>query len=303
MTVAVGVDAGASATVAAVSHDGIFIGSVRGGPANPTTRGVDDAADAILRTIRRALDGRSPDAIYVGAAGAGRSDVAETLRFLIASGFPRAAVEVGDDATIALRSAIPRGPGIVLIAGTGSIALAYNESGFHRVGGLGYLIGDEGSAFSIGLAAVRALGGVYDGRYDRDETAALVERELGTTGRDSLLDVIYDRKLEVAKIAALAPALVAFAGKGNRRARGIVDRAGTDLVMLVVAAARVSGLIDRAPPVALAGGLMREPSYLTALVEAGIAEGIAGATLLRSTGEAHLGALQIAQAMARDRER
>jgi N-acetylglucosamine kinase-like BadF-type ATPase len=301
--IAVGVDAGASATVAAVSHDGVFAGTVRGGPANPTAIGLDDAADTMLRTIRRALDGKSPDAIYIGAAGCGRADVASTMRFLIASGFPRASVEVGDDASIALRGAIPTGPGIVLIAGTGSIALADNGTALHRVGGLGYLIGDEGSALSIGLAAVRELGRVYDGRRSADETTSLVERTLAIEGRDGLLDVMYDRKLDVAKIAALAPAVVAFAGKGNRLAGAIVGRAGADLAGLVIAAARVSGLIDQAPPIALAGGLMREASFLTALVESQITIEIAGAQLLRSSREAYLGALQIAEALARDRER
>jgi glucosamine kinase len=296
--IAVGVDAGASQIVAVVSRDRAVVATARGGSANPTNVGIDDAADAILRTIRRALDGESPDALYVGAAGAGREDVAETLRFLITSAFPHAVVGVGDDASIALRSAIPKGPGIALIAGTGSIALADDGSRTYRVGGLGYMIGDEGSAFAIGVAALRALGQVYDGRRDADETSAQVERELGVGSRSTLLDYIYDQRPAIPKIAQLASGIVALAGTGNALATQIVRAAAADLAELVKGAARVSGLIERSPCIALAGGLMLANSALTQTLEARIAADMPGATIVRGAGEAHVGALRIAEELA-----
>jgi glucosamine kinase len=296
--IAVGVDAGASQIVAAVSRDRNVTGTARGGSANPTNVGVNDAADAILRTIRRALGGAAPDGVYVGAAGAGRTDVAETLRFLIASAFPRAAVAVGDDASIALRSAIPHGPGIVLIAGTGSIAVADDGARTYRVGGLGYLVGDEGSAFAIGLAAMRALGRVYDGRQSADATTELVERELRIASRNALLDYTYDQRPAIPKIAILASNVIALAGNGDPTATRIVRGAANDLADLVKGAAQLSGLMEHAPCVALSGGLMIENSALTRLLEARITEDVPGATIVRGAGEAHLGALRIAESLA-----
>ncbi|HXP92853.1 MAG TPA: BadF/BadG/BcrA/BcrD ATPase family protein [Candidatus Binatia bacterium] len=301
--IAAGVDAGASQIIAVVSRDAGIVGTAHGGSANPTNVGIDDAADAILRTLRKALGGVQPDAIYVGAAGAGREDVAQTLRFLIASAFPRAVVGVGDDASIALRSAIPQGPGIALIAGTGSIALADDGTRTYRIGGLGYLLGDEGSAYWIGLAALRQLGRVYDGRESGDDLTDLVARELCVDSRATLLDYVYDQKPAIARIAALAPEIVALAGRGNGAATAIVQAAAGELAELVKAAARVAGLSDKSPAVALSGGLTYENSLLTFLLEARIAADLPGATIVRGTAEAHLGALRIAESLAQEQLR
>ena len=231
--VAVGVDAGGTATRAAVSENGARAGAAQGPGANATTLGVDDAAGAIVRVVRSALEHRRPAAIVVGAAGAGRAGIASTLEALISSAFPDCRVAAGDDAAIALRAAVPEGPGVVLIGGTGSIAYAENGERRARVGGLGYLAGDEGSAFALGMAAVRLYGRVLDGRARADETTDLVARALGAPDRDAYISALYDAPPVPATIAALAPAIIAFAGKGNRVATKLVQQAGTDLGDLI----------------------------------------------------------------------
>jgi N-acetylglucosamine kinase-like BadF-type ATPase len=122
--IAVGVDAGGTATVAAVTQAGEPVGRATGPAANATTAGVEDAARTIAATARRALGGHEPDSLYAGVAGAGRPTVAAGVSAALAGAFPNARVLVGDDTAIALRAAIPSGPGIVLIAGTGSSARA-----------------------------------------------------------------------------------------------------------------------------------------------------------------------------------
>jgi len=96
--VAVGVDAGGTATRVAVSQNGARAGEAEGPGANATTLGIDDAADIVVSAVRRALDHRRPSAIVVGAAGAGRAAVAAGLEALIGSAFPGCRVETGDDA-------------------------------------------------------------------------------------------------------------------------------------------------------------------------------------------------------------
>jgi N-acetylglucosamine kinase-like BadF-type ATPase len=296
--VAVGVDAGGTATRALVSSKGHPAGAAEGPGANASVIGVDDAADAILTVVRKALAHRRPAAVVVGAAGAGRRSVATALEELIGSAFPAARVAVGDDAAIALRAAIPAGPGIVLIAGTGSIAHAENGERSARVGGLGYLAGDEGSAYAIGMAAVRLYGRVLDGRARADETTDLVARTLRAPDRDALLDALYDAPHAPATIAALAPSIVAFAGKGNRAAAKIVQQAGLDLGELVKSAAREAGLLEASPRVALAGGLLEENSLLTFLLETRIVGDLPGAEILRGRDGAATGALRLAEALA-----
>jgi len=294
---AVGVDAGGTASVAAVSRGGAFERSVRGAPANASSRGIEAAAAAIVATIRAATEGAQPAALYVGAAGAGRVDAAAALERVLRDAFPGALLAIADDTRAALRSVVPEGPGVVLIAGTGSVAYAENGTASVRVGGLGYLLGDEGSAFAIGKAAVELLARTYDGRARGDETTALAARALGCSDRDGLLKALYAQPLDVSAIASLAPSIIAFAGKGNRAATKIVQAAAAELGALVRNAAMQAGLAEASPPVALAGGLLRENSLLSFLLESRIANELPGATVLRAREEPARAALRFAEAM------
>jgi len=295
----VGVDAGGTSTVAALSKDGEYLREARGRGANATTLGIDDAADVIISTIRDVLAGESPGAIYVGAAGAGRTRVAEQLRELIEIAFRGARVVVGDDAAIAFRAVIPDGDGAVLIAGTGSTAYAQHGDQTARVGGLGYLAGDEGSAFWIGMQAVKLCGRVFDGRANRDETTDLVVRALGVADREAYIAALYDRAAEPGEIAALAPSIIAFAGKGNRASTKIVQQAAQELGDLVKAALRAVSLLEASPHIAFAGGLFRENSLLSFLLETRLNGDVAGAAIVKGGDEPVRGALRLAERLTR----
>ncbi|HEY0797788.1 MAG TPA: BadF/BadG/BcrA/BcrD ATPase family protein, partial [Candidatus Baltobacteraceae bacterium] len=274
-------------------------GKARGGSANPSVCGIDVAAQTIAATIRAAAGEADGAALFVGAAGAARESVARALEQRLREALPHlGCVHVEDDTAIALRSAIPSGPGIVLIAGTGSVAYAEHDARRVRIGGCGYLLGDEGSAFAIGLAAVRLLARVFDGRARPDETTELVQRALGVTTRDALITTIYDPpRADVARIAGLAPSIVAFAGKGNRAATKIVQGAAQDLGDLVRAAAQQAGLLERSPSVAFAGGLLRENSLLTYVLQGRLTADLPGVAIVRSQAEPVEAALRFAQAL------
>ena len=295
--VAVGVDAGGSTTSVAVSQGGALVREVEGPAANATTLGVDDAADAIVATVRKALAERHADAVFVGAAGSGREETARTLEGLIGSAFRGARVVVGDDAAIALRAAVPDGPGAVVVAGTGSVAYAENGGRRVRVGGLGYRIGDEGSAYAIGMAAVRHYGRVLDGRARRDETSDLVARTLDAPDRDAYVAALYDAPIVPARFAVMAPSIIAFAGKGNFIATRIVQEASQELGNLVKSVVAQAGLTDTSPAIVLAGGLLRENSLLSFLLATRIAGDVPGAHVIRGGDGAARGALRLAETL------
>jgi N-acetylglucosamine kinase-like BadF-type ATPase len=296
--VAVGVDAGGTSTVAALSRGGRYEQTVRGGPANATSRGAKRAVDTIVATVFELTGStEAPHALFVGAAGAGRAEVLQHLQTGLRGAFPATRIAVDDDTRTALRAALPTGDGLVLIAGTGSVAYAERGDVRVRVGGSGYLLGDEGSAFSIGLAALRLLARVYDGRAQGDETTAFAARALDAPDRDALLHEIYARPLDIAKIASLAPGVIAFAGKGNRVASKIVQSAAQDLGDLVKAAARQAGFGETAPPIAFAGGLLRENTLLSYLLETRLVNEIPGACVIRLRDEPARAALRFAEAM------
>jgi glucosamine kinase len=296
--IAIGVDAGGTSTTAALSRNGAFVREASGPAANATTAGVDDAAGAIIRAIQGVADGAQPDAIYIGAAGAGRPSVAEALQLLVHNAYGRARITVADDTVIALRSAIPSGPGVVLIAGTGSVAYAENGDVIVRAGGTGYILGDEGSAYAIGLAAAKLYARVLDGRAPRDETGEFVATTLHAPDRAALLDAMYGAAFTPSRIAAMAPDIITFAGAGNRTSTKIVQEASKDLGDLLKSAVKLAGLLDASPHIALAGGLMRENSLLTFLLETRINGDIAGATIVRNGDEPVRGALRLAEALA-----
>lgn len=300
-SLAIGVDAGGTATIAAADVDGAYEGSIRGGPANASSLGVVAATEAVVATIRAIAGARTPAALFVGAAGAGRAEVRDPMLVALRAAFPRAHVTVEDDTRVALRAAVPEGAGVVVIAGTGSVA--YAEGGEHRVrvGGAGYLLGDEGSAFAIGMAAVRLLARHYDGRARDDETVALVARTLDADRREALLDAVYGAPLDVARIASLAPAIIAFADKGNRASTKIVQTAALELGDLARAALVRAELAESSPPIVFAGGLLRENSLLSYLLETRVVNETPGSFVIRSREEPARAALAFARAALAER--
>ena len=293
--ICIGIDAGGTSTNVALSKDGALVRETSATAANATTIGIDGAADVIIGAIRRVAEGAQPSAVYVGAAGAGRARIADGLQERITAVFAAAKVVVEDDTAIALRSAIPDGDGAVLIAGTGSVAYAVHGERTHRSGGLGYLAGDEGSAFWIGMQAVKLYGRVLDGRANRDETTDLVARALDAPDRERYLAALYDAALQPATIAALAPSIVAFAGKGNRASTKIVQQAAQELGDLLRAALKAVDLSDASPAVAFAGGLLRENSLLSFLLETRLIGDVAGLTILKGGDEPVRAALRLAE--------
>lgn len=295
--IAIGVDAGGTSTVAAFSRGGTYVASSRGGAANATTLGPSAAAAAIAATVAHLECGAPPDALFVAAAGAGPHAMREALRQALVQRFDGTSVAVEDDARVALRAGLPEGPGVVLVAGTGSVAYGENDGCAVRVGGAGHLLGDEGSAFWIGLSALRLLARVYDGRAASDETTALVARAFDAGDRDALLVAIYNAPLDVTRIAALASDVVACAGNGNRAATKIVQGAAGELGDLIRAAARATALVDASPVIVFAGGLLRENTLLSFLVESRVASEIPGAAIVRVRDEAVRAALRFAEAL------
>jgi N-acetylglucosamine kinase-like BadF-type ATPase len=295
--IAIGVDGGGTATVAALSRDRTYVASAYGGPANASSLGIAAAAEAIVATAREVAAGAAIDAVFVAAAGAGRTPVREALTNAIRAAFPTATLAVEEDLRVALRAGATEGPAVGVFAGRGSGASAEHGERRARIGGAGYLAGDEGSAFAIGMAVVRRLARVYDGRERADETSAAGAAALAVPDRDALLEALYAGPLDVARIAGLAPAVLAAADRGNRVSTKIVQTAAAELGDLARAAARAVELPE-CPVVVFAGGLLRENSLLSFLLEQRVTSELPGAQIVRVRDEPARTALRFAEALA-----
>ena len=184
-----GIDGGGTKTLCAVGDESKLLATATAGPSNVLRVGEAQARESLHQSVRQACAaaGITPAQVTntcVGAAGAVRPQVAETVRRILAEILPSnkapSTINVVGDMQIGLEAAFGAGPGVLVIAGTGSIAYGRDAHGnTARAGGWGFAISDEGSAHWIGRAAAAAL--VRD--MDRTE---MHRTEMGRTEMDRL---------------------------------------------------------------------------------------------------------------------
>ena len=259
-----GVDAGGTHTVAVlVDGDGGERARIDG-PGAALRQGAEDtSADLVIRMLddaARQAGGTAIDALVVGAAGAGHAPTraAFTAGLLSRGAPPR--THVVTDAEAAFASAFGDGPGVLLLAGTGSIALARDPAGApHRAGGWGWRIGDEGSGFAMGRAGVAAVCQALDGRGPVTVLRDVLPAAAGVADPDSL--IVWAREAAPAAVAALGAAVQDAARQGDPVASAIVQGAARDLLAHVLALQ--AHFPATAPtPVILAGGALRHGGAL-----------------------------------------
>jgi glucosamine kinase len=295
MTIA-GADVGGTKTTVAVAERG-------GGPVLARAAGAGAAlrpgralasAGIIAELVRRTLaevGRRSADVLVVGAAGAGRSPERDELHAALRSEGIAHTIVITTDIEIALVAAFGDGPGIVVSAGTGSIAVARDQAGeLHRLGGYGWQMGDEGSGYAIGRAALGAVSRARDGR----SPATALEARMLDAARCADFDALvrWAAAATPGEIASLAPQVLEVAAAGDPVAQGIADYAARELSLLALLLAERVG--ETQPmQVALTGGLLETIPTLRRAVLAKLAD----QPTLRPVGEpvdAVLGALALA---------
>lgn len=301
----VGVDAGGSHSEAVVTDHTLGVLARERGPAGAITIDrIDLPADAIVRTVRRALERANCDAVprvlVVGTAGGGLAEVRARLREVLERAHVAHAVEVTTDAAAGYESVFSDRHGMLLIAGSGSIAFGRDADGTEwRAGGLGWQHGDEGSGYAIGRAALEAVGMAAEGG---GPATALSESLASVTKVGSCSALLaWANTAQPAMVASLAQAVQLAAQEGDCAASRIVREAAAALADLV------SQLLHHYPldapvPLALWGGVLSPGSP----VRHGLTE-ILGtvaprAALTDTVPDPALGAAALAVTMARGSE-
>ncbi|MBI4472030.1 MAG: hypothetical protein HY646_05140 [Acidobacteria bacterium] len=204
-----GIDGGASKTTFLLSddHDRELF-RTQSGPSNWASVGSDTAASE----IQKGLDNlpAKPDVVCGGFAGAGRADAAAFYRGILESALPSSRIIVVSDGIVAYAGAIGTDPGVLLLAGTGSIAIGRTPDGtMVRAGGWGPHFGDEGSGFWIGREAIRAALRAKDAD-PADEFAARVAAALGLNEIGDVVSAWTRGDIGVPEVAGIFPELLAF---------------------------------------------------------------------------------------------
>lgn len=238
-----GVDGGQSATAAAVADERLrILGEGEAGPCNHVKAA--DGARKFERALRGSIEAAWRDA---GLSGSPRF-AAACLGFsggpadkeALAHHIVRAAkIHVTTDAEIALAGATANRPGIIVIAGTGSIAYGRNRAGrTARAGGWGYLFGDEGGAFDIVRQALRAALSFEEACGPRTSLGDLLLHATGSQTLNELLHRFYTTEWPRDRIATLAPLVDRAAAGGDLVARRILQEAGASLAGLAASVRR-----------------------------------------------------------------
>ncbi len=297
MTFLVGVDAGASHTEAVVAADPHrILGRAKGPAGSVGSGGTAESSRVIEEIVRQALSLHGHPgtirALVAGVAGTGREPERLELEVALRDRLPEAQmIAVTTDGEIALTAAFGEAGGIVLCAGTGSVAWARESDGaLLRAGGYGRTFGDEGGGYAIARAALSAAGRAHDGRTPE---TALTQALLAGAGTDEFDGLIrWAGSATPEEIASLAPVVIRACEAGDPNARALLEDAAAELSDLVRAvAARVTG---GATQIALAGGLLRAGSPIRTMVVERIGRDVPRATILDVTVNPALGALAMA---------
>jgi glucosamine kinase len=255
-----GIDGGGTKTTCALGDESSVLAVVTAGPSNMFRVGEQRTRESLHEAVRQACAaaGVSPAEIActcLGASGAAREEIATAVRNALAELLPNQIEVIGDMET-SLVAAFDTGPGVIVIAGTGSSAYGRNREGMtSRAGGWGFAIGDEGSAHWIGREAVRVTLQKHDEDPDAPDTtftSALCE----VWGASSLHNLALTASaVPPPDFASLFPVVAASKSELSLQ---IQSAAGMEL-------ARIAGIVIRrlfrdqgdAVPVAMIGGVFR----------------------------------------------
>ena len=263
--IVIGIDGGGTKTTGVVFDEtGTLLAERQEGGANVQVLGPDALAARIVpfvRSLERQV-GSEADAYCLALAGAGRPEDQEGVRDAAERSGLQGILVVTSDAEAALEGAHGGKPGIVLIAGTGSIVFGRDQDGRTvRAGGWGYLLDDAGSGHDIGKRALIACLRASDGRGARTALAGPVLRALTLDSWEGLVRRTYEEGLGQEEIAALAPLVFRTARDGDDVSRQIIQAAGRELGLLVLALLRRLEL-GETPRVSPIGGVFREREML-----------------------------------------
>lgn len=269
MTYFVGIDGGGSTVrVAIVTTDMTVLAQSEGDTVNPSVVGHAESARRIQDHLRDALQKATVsetqiEGVGIGVAGAQADHSESWLYEVINAVTPSALVVPSSDYEIALVGAHGGRQGVLLLSGTGSIACGISQTGeVVRAGGWGYLIGDEGSGYWLGMYALQAVTWASDGRGLPTQLTKQILKKLGLSTATDLIQWLYrDGGPRTREIAGLAPLVLSSAAIGDAVCIQVVESAVRELTRLCQAV--IQRLDIENPEIAFAGGLLVSPNPLS----------------------------------------
>lgn len=309
----IGFDGGGTKTAAILAdHKGNVLAEATGGPSNFQIIGVEQASHQLLSLLVQCCEkaGKSPmevKAAVAGLTGAGRPGDQQRMRDAFLEHARREGVSLNrvaieSDARVALEGSFKGGPGIILIAGTGSIAFGKTKEGeVFRVGGWGRILGDEGSGYAIGRDALNVVTRHIDGRGKETRLTKLVADRFGLKDQDTIISAVYRNNFDVASVA---PLVIEAAGLHDIEAERILNRAAFELSEHVRSLTfKLEGATrEHRQKISLSfvGSLLTEGTLLAKIAKHKIEFSIPQITVIRPQAPPAFGAVLMALHLAKD---
>ncbi len=309
MAIFLGIDGGGSKTSCLIGDETSVLGTGSAGGSNVVRVGEAQARESLASAIRQActVARLKPSAITrvcVGLAGAARFEVSQPVRAMISeiiSGDgmhhaidPDQIIVVGD-MVITLEAAFGNGPGVIVIAGTGSIAYGRSRDGqIARAGGWGFAVSDEGSGHWIGRTALAASLRAWDeNQAEHSPMLEVLMKSWKIESREKMILAANDSPPP--DFAALFPSVLALADSGDPGARDVLTAAGTRLADLAGVVIRRLFSGSGSVPVAMSGGVFRSSSLVRQVFYNSLRAECPGVVLNPGTIDPVRGALEIAR--------
>jgi N-acetylglucosamine kinase-like BadF-type ATPase len=259
-----GIDGGGTRTRSLlVSESGDILGRAVAGPSNVQQVSMDTLRGNLQELLDQTFTDLPNNIEYIsscfGLAGAASAKNKDEIRDTLVSltPVPSESPILTSDAHIALIGALANRPGLMLIAGTGSICLGRDADGrTHRTGGWGPMYDDLGSGSWIGQQAMQATFQESDGRRPTGPWQRNVLKRLRCNSMEELLCKVKTGEITNPHVAALAPMVIQLAQTGVSAADAILDRAIQELIRAVTVTHRKSKLGPA--PLVLVGGLLEK---------------------------------------------
>ncbi|WP_053075023.1 N-acetylglucosamine kinase [Ornithinibacillus californiensis] len=280
MRYVIGIDGGGTKTeVALADLDGNVLVNQVYGATNPNTVTKQELKETFLH-IFQDIEGKVPgsllqvSSVFAGISGAGSKASAALLEEIISpylSSYTRLKVEV--DSINALYSGTFGKPGIVQICGTGSITYGINQKKEQdRVGGWGYLLGDEGSGYEIGRKGIAAVLQYVDGRGPETKLVDLLYQHFQVTSGRELIDQVYQSESPRLVIAQVSKLVYQAYELKDQAAVEILRQTSKEIAYSIVTLHKKLFNQDEKVKVTLCGGLFNNPTILPVLIKEALAD-------------------------------
>lgn len=258
----IGIDGGGTKSEAAIADlEGKIFKKIKIGSTNPNKIGFEKAILNLKKLISKISKNKKIKAAYLGLAGGLERDKGkrEKIRKKLQKFFDFP-IFVDGDQKIAFRAGTNEKNGVVVIAGTGAIAMGWKGKKETISGGWDWLIGDQGSGFWVGKRALEEIGKALDGRRKDFKLMKFIFRKLKIKKEVNLYKNFYCKDF-VTKVASISKFVDEFSKKGDRFSKEILIDAAKEVSKMAISVIKKLNFEKEKFPVVLVGGMFKSEIF------------------------------------------